>query len=302
VLGGIQLFEGLVHFNWKVVTSARNRLTAFLPRFREWLAAGYAGLAAQVAFYFLLSIFPALLLVSSLLTYLPGCRSYFMNVQTIINSVLPESSADLINEFIESSHVCTESASGVISFGVVLLLFAGSNVFAVIARAMNHAYGAGEPRPFWKRRLLAIAFFLGAMAILALSLPIFLLGGRVGEAIAGVFNVSPVFLSAWQLALIPIASLAAGVGLTVLYLFGPGWKVRLTSAIWGAFIAVAGIIIISSAFQFFIRFFARYQRVYGTIAALIVLMIWMYLVSFVVLVGGLVVAVRQRRSPEPEST
>lgn len=266
------------------MTQTRDRVAIFIPRFREWLAAGYAGLAAQIAFYFLLSIFPALLLVSAILAFLPNCNSYYLNVQTLLNTVLPPSSADLVNHFLEQAKDCGKDSGGAFSLGLILLLVVGSNVFAVITVAMNRAYGLEDPRPFWKRRLMAIAFFLGAVAIGAVSLSSFFFGGALGEA--------------WQLALVPLTTMAAGLGLTALYLFGPGWRVKFSSAAWGAFIAVAGVIVVSWVFQFFVRDLARYELIYGAIAALIVLMIWMYLVSFVVLLGGLVVVVRQRRQNE----
>lgn len=263
------------------MTQTRDRVALFIPRFREWLAAGYAGLAAQIAFYFLLSIFPALLLVSAILAFLPNCNGYYINIQSLIDTVLPPSSADLVNHFLEQAQDCGEDAGGALSLGLILFLVIGSNVFAVITLALNRAYGVEDPRPFWKRRLTAIAFFLGGVAILSISLPVYFLAGRLGEV--------------WQLSIIPIMTLAAGVGLTALYKFGPGWKVSLSSAAWGAFIAVSGVIVVSRFFQLFVRYLARYERIYGTIAALIVLMVWMYLVSFVLLLGGLVVVVRQRR-------
>lgn len=253
------------------------------------MARGYFALAGQVAFFFLLSIFPGLLLISAALTFLPDCRQHYSDIRGLLSAFLPDSASRLLQEAIRESHICSDSAPGVLSVSALILAWAGSNGFASMMRAMNRAYGIEENRPFWQRRLLAIGFLLGAIAAVAAIFPALFFGGSIGERIARAFDFEPVFLVAWRASFIPAAILLGVGGLALLYKFGPAWKVRTRAALLGAATSATGIALISWLFKQFTALFSRYESVYGAISAVIVLMVWQYFVAVMMLIGGLVV-------------
>lgn len=258
--------------------------------FRGWLQAGYPGLASQIAFYFLLSIFPGILLLSTLLTFFPDCPDYYLDVRLLLRSLLPPLAAELVDDLIQGTNICRGAESGAFSFSLIILVLAGSNVFAVMSRAMNRAYGIEETRTFVRRRLLAIAFFIGTIITTAMAFPIFVLGSRFGQAAADVFRISP-SVAFWELALIPVVSVISMSGLTALYKYGPDWRVRIRNAARGALVTMLGALVVSIVFRTLIANLDNFESLHGALAAPIILMIWMYLLAFVLLLGGVVVAV-----------
>lgn len=288
--------QGTIRVDWLVTASpspARSRTMSFT---RQIMRLGYTSLAAQISFYFLLSIFPGLLLVSAVLTLLPKCADYYFEIRSLVESVLPAVAAGLLKGSATGAHICQTRAGGAISLSLVILLLSGSNVFVVVMRSMNGAYGIEESRPLWRRRVLAVVFLLGGVVAFVSIFPVLVLGEFVGSAISSIFELDPQFVRLWSSALVPAAALLGGVGLACLYRFGPAWKVRWRSAGSGAVVATFGLLVASLGFRTFVFMFSRFERVYGAITAVIVLLIWMYFASLIVLLGGSLVAHRERAS------
>ncbi|HVF12230.1 MAG TPA: YhjD/YihY/BrkB family envelope integrity protein, partial [Actinomycetota bacterium] len=99
---------------------------------RQLMAVGYPSLAAQISFYFLLSIFPGLLLVSAVLTLLPRCADYYFEIRSLVESLLPKAAAGLLQGSAAGAHICETRAGGAISLSLLILLLSGSNVFVVV--------------------------------------------------------------------------------------------------------------------------------------------------------------------------
>lgn len=261
---------------------------------RRIMGVGYPSLAAQISFYFLLSIFPGLLLVSAALTLLPKCRDYYFEILSLVESLLPQAAAGLLQVSATGADICETRAGGAISLSVLILLLSGSNVFVVVMKSMNDALSIEENRPMWRRRLLAVVFLVGGVISFVSIFPVLVLGEFVGSAISSVFGLDPQFARLWSSALVPAAALLGGVGIACLYRFGPAWKVSWRSAGSGAVIATFGLLVASLGFRTFVSIFSRFEHVYGAITAVILLLIWMYLASLIVLLGGSLVAHRER--------
>lgn len=261
---------------------------------RQLMAVGYPSLAAQISFYFLLSIFPGLLLVSAVLTLLPRCADYYFEIRSLVESLLPKAAAGLLQGSAAGAHICEARAGGAISLSLLILLLSGSNVFVVVMKSMNDALSIEESRPTWRRRLIAVIFLVGGAISFVSIFPVLVLGAFVGSAASSVFGLDPQFARLWSSALVPAAALLGGIGLACLYRYGPSWKVAWRSAAYGAVFATFGLLVASLGFRAFVSIFSRFERVYGAITAVILLLIWMYLASLIVLVGGSLVAHRER--------
>lgn len=260
------------------------RFTVLVDAIREHLSS-----AAEIAFFLLLSIFPGLLLVSSILTFLPGCADHYSDVRSILVSLLPTSAAGLVTETVREAHICATGGAGALGIGSLLLLWSGSRVFLATMRVLTRAEGAQERRPFWMRRLIAVAFLLGGVLAFALIFPALVLGGRLGSSVASAFELSPQFAAAWKLAIWPASVLLVLLGLALVYRFGPAWHLRRRAALIGAMTGTVCLIAVSLSFRQALLSYGRFGS-YGVLAAVIILLIWSYAVSVSLLAGGLVAA------------
>lgn len=296
---GILDSQRSIRVDWPVTRVPSTARSKTIGLARHIMGVGYPSLAAQISFYFLLSIFPGLLLVSAALTLLPRCRDYYFEILSLVESLLPEAAAGLLQGSAAGAHICETRAGGAISLSLLILLLSGSNVFVVVMKSMNDALNIEESRPMWRRRLLAMVFLVGGVISFVSIFPVLVMGEFVGGAISSVFGMDPQFTRVWSSALVPAAALLGGIGITCLYRYGPAWKVGWRSAGSGAVIATFGLLVASLGFRTFVSLFSRFELIYGAITAVILLLIWMYLASLIVLLGGSLVAHRERAIASP---
>ncbi len=238
---------------------------------------------AVLAFYFLLAVFPAGIFVLTLLPYLsiPHLQQAIMD---LLQQVLPQQSANLFEGTIQ--YVRAEGRGGLLTFGLLFTLWSGSSgVYAVIEQ-LNAMWGVKELRPFWKARGIAMLLmvFLAALTIGALSLVIF--GGAVQGWLAARLGWSRALLIFFATVRWVILAAALLFALAVAYWCGPEGKVKFRFISPGNVVAAALIALASVGFQIYVLRFGNYNATYGSLAAMIVLMMWMYLAGIALLVGG----------------
>ena len=239
------------------------------------------GLAAQLAYFFLLSLFPLLIFLVSLVPYLPISETDILNV---IRDFAPGKTMQLIES---NLHELMEHHSGqLLTFGIVATLWSASNGINAIVKGFNHAYDVKESRPFWKARIMAVVLTVAMVLvfIVALLLPVF--GKQIGLYIAAHFNNSWKFLEVWSTLRWVISSVIIFIVFLGLYIIAPNKKVLFTDAIPGAVFATVGFAVVSLAFSFYVDNFGNYSHMYGSLGGIIVLLIWFYLTSFVIIIGG----------------
>jgi len=256
---------------------------------RNILATDVLGLSAQTAYYFFFSLFPVLLFTAPMLS-LVGNKEQTVGIimQGIARSVPPD--AYLLIQGVVNDVVFAKNAPGVLSVGAVLTLWAGSNVFSALSDALNHAFAVTETRPWWKRTLISAGFVVGAGVVGAIATVVFLDGEDVIGAIAGFVGLNSTARVIWIVLQFPITAgfvtlLAWGV-----YYVLPNLRLSAREALSGAVAATVSWVLVTLAFRLYVQHFGNYNKTYGTIGAVVVLLSWMYLTMLVVLSGGVLAA------------
>jgi membrane protein len=250
-----------------------------------------SGLAAQLAYFFLLSLFPLLLFLITLLPYLPISHE---DILQVISSYAPSDSMELIEDNV---YEVMQGNDKVLSFGLIATLWSASNGLNAIVRAFNRAYDVEETRHFLVARIMSILLTIAMVFvfIIALLLPVF--GKQIGLFLFTNFGWSDEFIHIWNAATWIISSIVILFVFTILYWLAPNKRIRCLSVLPGAIFAVAGWSAVSYAFSFYVEKFGHYSTTYGSVGGIIALMIWFYLSGIIIIIGGEVNAIRSEYDP-----
>lgn len=244
------------------------------------------GRAAQLSYYFLLALFPLLLFLVSLLGYFAQAGSDLRTkLLTYLATVMPYSAVTLVRTTLDE--ISQSASGGKLSVGILAALWAASNGMGAISDTLNVAYGVKERRPWWKVRLVSISLTIMLSILIVVALAIVLYGGRIGDAIAGHFGFSNVFTLAWKILQFPIALVFILLAFDLIYYFAPDDRRRGRN--WwnvGAITAVVLWLLVSFCFRLYLHFFNSYGVTYGSLGALIILMLWFYFTGLAILIGG----------------
>jgi membrane protein len=176
---------------------------------------------------------------------------------------------------------------GKLSLGILAALWAASNGMGAICDTLNSAYGVREKRPWWKVRLVAVCLTIAVSILIVLALVIVLYGGHIGERLATHFGFSGAFTIAWKILQWPITLFFLLLTINLIYYFAP--DVRPRKLKWwsaGGITAVVLWLLVSFGFRIYLHFFNSYSVTYGSLGALIVLMLWFYFTGLAILIGG----------------
>jgi len=244
---------------------------------RNWSEDAVGDTAAALTYYGVLALFPFLLFVVALAGVLlnPDAISRLVDAAA---DVVPAAAVDLLRDRLRA----LESAPnrGLLTIGLVGALWAASSAIASLTQALNRCYDVRETRPFWKTRGLALLVTVGVGVLTVLSALI-------------LFAVPPLaaHLPSWMgtllaIARFPVAGLAVMVVWATLYWILPNVRPRFQLISPGAAIGVLLWLVASMGFSFYVSHFGRYEATYGTLGGIIILLIWMWLSSVVVLLGA----------------
>jgi membrane protein len=239
------------------------------------------GLSAQLAYFFLLSLFPLLIFIFTLLPYLP------IQHQDILGGIAdfaPPQTMELIEKNV--NYVMNNRNGGLLSFGVIGTIWSASNGIHALVRAFNKAYNVKESRSFIVSRAMAIVLTIGMIFvfIVAVLLPIF--GREIGIFLFSYLGFKLEFLRIWEMLRLVISAVILFLIFTGLYWIAPNIKLRCRSAFPGAGFATVGWILSSYALSFYVSKFNNFSLTYGSIGAIIVLLIWLYISGFIIILGG----------------
>lgn len=244
------------------------------------------GRAAQLSYYFLLALFPLLLVLINILGYMAQEGTELR--QTMINylaAVMPSSAVALIHTTLDE--ISASSGSGKVSLGLLAAFWAASNGMGAVSQTLNSAYNVRETRPWWKVRLISVLLTIALSVLIISALAIVLYGGSIGDALAVRYGVSNVFTKLWTVLQWPIALGFVLATFTLIYNFAP--NITPHERRWlppGSFVAVGLWLLISFAFRLYLHYFDSYSVTYGSLGAVIVLMLWFYLTGVAILIGG----------------
>ena len=238
------------------------------------------GLAGQLAFFFLLAVFPFLLVVATLLPYVthPDALNRLI---LVLQPVVPPRAMSLVQGNLHT--LLTYKREGLLSLSAVALLWSASAGFAAVIEGINIAYGMPESRPFWKARLMAVGLTL-VLGLMALVSTVLLVFGERLSALAARYLGLPLYF--WT----PVRWVA-GIGFLILvlditYYAAPSVRHRWRWLTPGAVLAVSAWVMISLGLSFYLPRYGRYEATYGALTAVISLMLWFYASAVVLLVGG----------------
>lgn len=239
--------------------------------------------AATLAYYWMLAIFPAMIFLLSLLPYLP-IENLHQAIMEFMTEILPQESGKMFSGVI--AEVTMNQNSGLLSFGVLATIWAASNGMYAIMRQLNRTYDVHEARSFVKGRSIALlmTFVFGLVIIGAFSLIVF--GGYLQAALidlVGYESTWLVFFRIFRWAVIVSLLLLA---FSVIYYFGPNVKQKFRFITPGSALGVLLLIAASLGFQFYVNNFGNYAATYGSIGAVIILMLWLYIAGVVILLGS----------------
>jgi membrane protein len=239
--------------------------------------------AASLSYYFVLSLFPALIAFAAVLGFLP-IPDLWGKTLDMFSRFVPSDSMGLVRGIL--SDVITPNKGKILSIGLLGAIWAASSGFAAMIEALNVAYDVPETRPYWKTRLLAVALTFAIGSIMVVAAVVMILGPGFGTFIAVHLHISYLFARIWPVLrwVTTIAFVIAAV--EGLYFWAPNVKQRFSSSLPGAFIAVGGWIGLSYLLGIYFQKFANFNRTYGTLGAAIALMVWFYWTGFVILLGG----------------
>jgi membrane protein len=240
-------------------------------------------MAAALSYYFVLSLFPSLIVLSAIVAYLP-VPNLFGQAMSTMARFLPPDSMGLVRRVL--SDVITPNRGTFLSFGILGTVWTASGGFAAAIEALNIAYDVEDDRPFWKTRPLAVGLALVTGALMLVALSVMIVGPRFGEWLAGRVHLSYLFVLLW-----PYIHWSIAIGFTILavealYFLAPNVKQRFLATLPGAILAVGCWLALSYLLGLYFRHFANFNKTYGTLGAGIAMMTWLYWTGFAMLVGA----------------
>lgn len=253
--------------------------------------------AAQLSYYFLLALFPLLLFLITLFGYFSGAETRLhQQLISYLSNVMPAAAVQLVVATIDE--VTHARGGGKLSFGLLAALWAASSGMNAIAQALNAAYDVTETRAWWKVRLISIALTVVLALLIISALLIVLYGGQVGHFLAAMIKLGPAFTVTWKILQWPISLTFVFLAFSLIYKFAPnagarrrGKRMPLSDyrRRWispGVLIAVVLWLLVSLGFRLYLHFFNSYSATYGSLGALIIMMLWFYLTGAAILLGG----------------
>ena len=238
---------------------------------------------AALSYYFVLSLFLALIFLSAIVAFVP-VPDLFNQALGMMARFLPPDSMGLVRRVL--ADVITPNRGTFLSFGILGTLWAASGGFSAAIEALNIAYDVQDDRPFWKTRPLAVGLALVTGVLMLVALSVMIVGPRFGEWLAARVHLSFLFVFLW-----PYIHWAIAIGFTILavealYFLAPNVKQRFWATLPGAVLAVGCWIAFSYLLGLYFRHFANFNKTYGTLGAAIALMTWLYWTGFAMLVGA----------------
>ena len=259
---------------------------------RLWIALVHAGkdmnnnhsltLAAGLSYYFMLSLFPALIFAAAVLAYLP-IPHLFDKILDMLGRFAPQDSMAMLRRVLGK---ILQPHTALLSVGLLGTLWSASGGFVAIMDGLNVSYSVPEKRPIWWTRLLGVGltFLIGSLTVCALS--VMIVGPRFGEWMAAHLRVSPLWTVVWPPLHWCVAVGFAVLAVELLYYLCPNVKQRFWSTLPGAVVSVLAWIGVSYLLGIYFRHFANYNKTYGSLGAVIALMLWFYVSGVALLFGG----------------
>lgn len=238
-------------------------------------------LAAQLAYYLILSFFPFLIF---LLTLIGFSNLDSMEVLGALRAMLPTSAFELIYSVI--IEVIEKQNTGLLGASLLLVIWSASSAFRAVIKGINKAYGLNENRSFIKRVFIAIICTFALAFVILLTLVMLVFGGLIGDLLASYLPFPTVVYRVWNFLRYVLVVFMMILIFASIYRYTPSKMLRWREVIPGAIACTIGWLVVSLGFSFYINNFSNYSKIYGGLGAVIILITWLYLTSIILIIGG----------------
>lgn len=253
-------------------------ITSLIKRFKD---DEVAAMSAQLAYSLLLAFLPFLIF---LLTVVGFTTLKSSDVLSYLTGIMPRESLKLIEKTVVE---VTDVKNGdLLSFSLIATLWAATGGIKAVIHCLNKAYDESEKRGFIKIQLLSVFFTVGIVVVLVSTMTLLVFGNVIGDYLSCCYKFSNAVKLLWDIMRYVILVLVMVFIFAVIYHYTPSRRLTIREIIPGALFSTGGWIIISIGFSFYVDNFANYSRLYGGIAAIFILMVWIYLSSMILLIGG----------------
>ena len=259
---------------------------AFKKTLREFSADQCTDIAASLTYYAVLALFPALIALISLLGVFGQGERSVDTILNLVNQVAPGGTADVLRDPLEQFS-SSPSAGLALIFGIVLAIWSASGYVGAFSRAMNRIYEIEEGRPFWKLRPMQLFVTLVTILLILIMLVILIVSGPVTDAVGSALGLGETVQIVWSIAKWPILALAVVLIIAILYYATPNAKQpKFRWISLGALLALITLVIASFLFGLYITNFSNYDRTYGSLAGVIVFLLWLWIANLALLFGA----------------
>jgi membrane protein len=256
--------------------------------------------AAALTYYSLMSLFPALLIAVAVLGVF-GQQSLIADTADYLKSAgAPAETVDAVTSALDSAQSQRSTAITALVLGLVLSLNGASGAFGAVGRALNQVWRVDEGRGFVRRKANDLLWTLVVLVLVLVTFVLIFLGGGLASDVLGLLGLGETAADVWRIARWPAALLSAMLIYAIVYFAAPNVEVRRFRWITpGAVFGVITWILASGLFFFYVSNFSSYSATYGAFAAVVMLLVWLWLTNLVLLFGAeLNAAIDVRRSPE----
>jgi membrane protein len=262
--------------------------------YRETIADNGLGLAAQLAYYFFLALFPSLLFLIALASFLPAEDLVGRGV-AMLSGVAPPEIIQIIRD--QLTKIAEGEQGGLLTFGVAAALWSSSAAMVALIDSLNRAYDVEDSRPWWKQRLVAITLTAGVSLLILVSAVLVLAGPEIAGFLADRVGLGAVFEWTWKIAQWPLVFALVATSIAVVYYFGPDVEQDFVWLTPGSVLATLLWLVASLGFRVYVTNFGAYNETYGAIGGVMVLLLWFYISGLVFIVGAEMSAEIEHASP-----
>lgn len=238
-------------------------------------------LGAQLTYFLILSFFPFLIFLITLVSYTPVTGEAAMRD---LSRLLPAGIYSIIADILRQ--ILAVRSGTLLSFGMIAALWTASDGVGAVIKGINKAYDQEESRSFWKIKIISILFTLTLALVLIFSFILLIFGEMLGTYLFHLLGRPETFGAAWDIVRYIITLLTLLLVFTSLYYHIPNRRMSIKDVLPGAIFSTIGWAVISVAFSFYMNSFGNFSYTYGSIGGIIGLLIWLYWSSLILLTGG----------------
>ena len=260
----------------------------------EVIADNCLGLAAQLSYYFFLALFPALLFLVAVLSFVP-VDDLMDTILGTLSRVAPVEVLSIVQD--QMLKIAHDQAGGLLTFGMIGTIWSSSSGVTAIIDSLNQAYDIQEGRPWWKVRLTALALTVALAFFIVVSTVLVVAGPALAEKAAEWFHLGAAFTQVWTVVQWPVVFGLVSVAMALIYYYAPDAEQDWLWITPGSILATFLWLVVSLAFKVYVTSFGSYNATYGAIGGVIVLLLWFYVSALAVLIGAEMNAEIEHASP-----